>query len=42
MKSGEAERRRMREGEGLAELGWVCGCQTKTSGGQVENIDYTK
>lgn len=20
-------------GEGLAVLGWVCGCQTKTSGG---------
>lgn len=45
--SGEAERRRVREGEGLAGLagrlgGWVCGCQTKTSGGQVENIDYTE
>lgn len=38
--SGEAERRRVREGEGLA--GWVCGCQTKTSGRQVENIDYTE
>lgn len=37
--SGEAERRRARQGEGLP--GWVCGCQTKTSGGQVENIDYT-
>lgn len=44
--SGEAERR-VREGAGLPALagwltGWVCGCQTKTSGGQVENIDYTE
>lgn len=38
--SGEAERRRAREGERLP--GWVCGCQTKTSGGQVENTDYTE
>lgn len=38
--SGEAETRRAREGELL--LGWVCGCQTKTSGGQVENTDYTE
>lgn len=38
--SGEAERRGVREGEGLA--GCVCDCQTKTSGGQVENIDYTE
>ncbi len=42
--SGEAGRRGVRE-EGLAGwLGgwWVCSCQTKTSGGQVENIDYTE
>lgn len=32
--SSKAERKRVREGEGLP--GWVCGCQTKTSGGQVE------
>lgn len=37
--SGEAEGRRAREEEGLP--GWVCGCQTKTSGGQVENADFT-
>lgn len=36
--SGEAERRRARKREGLP--GWVCGCQTKTSRGQVEHIDY--
>lgn len=40
--SGEAERRGVREGEGLAGCVCVCDCQTKTSGGQVENIDYTE
>lgn len=35
--SGEAERRRVRKGEGLA----GCSCQTKTSAGEVENVDQS-
>lgn len=40
--SGEDEegREREEEKEGGVELpGWACGCETKTSGGQVENAD---